>query len=805
MDKHTKSDGSRRVEEALCEVFHAVTPNPSFVAGLEEQLLSRMEEQMMPQAAQPVEQVSFLDRILSSLIWLKSPFGQRRWAMAALVLLVAAILTVAALGPQHVLAEFRRLVGYVPGIGFVDLEQARILAAPVELTRDGITLRVTQLLAKPDGTEVVIASEGRKERFDSASFHGFEAYLSLPDGTILESHQWKLAYSEGTLHFPALPEQVYQVTLQLPRLPLVEEADSETAAVAPEGWRIPLTLLPASGELVETLFVQPYRPVGASDTHEDVTLRVVDVAHSAQETLLQVEIAWMNREWRFGDTLDVYYSPQLQDDLAHVAFSKPVNGYSVVQKVVVIEEQAAPTPIALPEASHSIAFAPLSMAFAPLSPSASRFRLWIEGVPFSTEVKESFTVDLGDNVQPGHYWPLDEQLTVAGLPIDVVGMWLEEETDGGRTRYQLAFDMVAEKTKNGQLTEISLEIPALDAIWGHGVLINDRTHIQPDINFFDTLPDGPFTVEIVSAGFFIEGPWELDWDVPGAEESQHTVSPITLHPTTAQATQNGITLRVEEATMSDRLSAITVQVEDLPPEMSFNGLLSWNLVNNANDLDDFDDLDDLYLSDSLGGRYTETLSYLDWRPNRQLGPPMLAEPNKSKLIWPKVDPLAQRVTLHVPAIEVIWQDYVEFEIAMPQEMVLQPTDNGTLVSDPWPVEIPLNVAGYAINITEANLSRRDDHVRLELAIEQIPDQQNGRSLRGLQIANITAADGHDMELFGYPYHSPYFISDDRTDRTYMTFEFAMERTLPIPPLIHIQLEGAIIGVPGAWDLSWEVP
>lgn len=793
MDKHTQSD-SRRVEEALSEVFHTVTPNPSFVAELEQQLLSRIEEASMGQNAQYVEQDSLFDRILSSLIWAGSPFGRRRWAMAALVLLLAALLTVTALGPQHVLAEFQRLVGYVPGIGFVDLQQARLLAAPVEVTQDGITLRVTQLLAKPDGTEVVIESEGLQERFDSASFHGFEAYLSLPDGSTLESHQFQLAYGEGTLHFPALPEEVYQVTLQLPRLPLVEETGSQMDTVAPEGWRIPLTLLPTSGELVERLFVQPYRPVGASDTHQDVTLRVVDVAHSAQETLLQLEIGWMKPEWRFGGTFDVRYSSQLQDDLGHVAFPKPLNEYSVVQEVIVIEEEAAPTPIALPEASHSI-------AFAPLSPSASRFHLWIEGVPFKTEVKESFTVDLGNNPQPGDYWSLDEPLTVAGLPIHVVGMWLEEETDGGRTRYELTFDMITEKTSKRQLTEIWLEIPALDAIWGHGILNNDRRHIQSDIYLFESLPDEPFTVEIVSADFFIEGPWELDWDVPGTEKSQHTVSPITLHPTTAQATQNGITLRVQEATMSDRLSAITVQVDDLPAEMSFNGLLSWNPVNNA---DEVDYSNYLYLYDNRGQRYTDTLFYLDWRPDGQLGPPRLTEPNQKKLIWPKVDPLAQRVTLHVPAIEVIRQDDVQVEIAIPQEMVLQPTDNGTLVSDPWPVDTHINVAGYPINITEANLSRHDDHVTLELTIEQIPDPQNGRSLRGLQLADITTADGRDMRQ-KHTYHYPYFISDHRADRTYMIFEFAIEPTHPIPPLIHIQLDGAIVGVPGAWELSWEVP
>jgi len=59
------------------------------------------------------------------------------------------IVGLAAVGPQRVWAEVQRLLGYVPGIDFVDLKETQVLTTAVEVTRDGVTLRVGQMLAQP--------------------------------------------------------------------------------------------------------------------------------------------------------------------------------------------------------------------------------------------------------------------------------------------------------------------------------------------------------------------------------------------------------------------------------------------------------------------------------------------------------------------------------------------------------------------------------------------------------------------------------------------------------------------------------
>jgi len=71
---------------------------------------------------------------------------QWRWATAALGLLIL-VLTVGCSGLPRVGADAQRSPGYIPELGFVNLEQARMLTEPVEVERDGVVLRVEHLAA----------------------------------------------------------------------------------------------------------------------------------------------------------------------------------------------------------------------------------------------------------------------------------------------------------------------------------------------------------------------------------------------------------------------------------------------------------------------------------------------------------------------------------------------------------------------------------------------------------------------------------------------------------------------------------
>ena len=268
------------IEGALSVLYSAATPDAAFVANLERQLLAKATVLIGQHAAGESPLCCLWAR------WAR-PLGRRRWATIAFGLLLAVAVALAAVGPQRVWAEVQRLLGYVPGVGFVDLQETRVLTAPVEVARDGVTLRVEQVLAQPGGTTVVIRIEGLPPE-DQLWPHGatvdddFDPGLRLPDARRLPLKGCTLRLETSTLEFPPLPDDVYRVTLELPRLPLVP------AGAAPEAWEVPLTLCPATGELVTELFPQPYALPDASDTHEDITLRVLEVAHSPEETVLRL-------------------------------------------------------------------------------------------------------------------------------------------------------------------------------------------------------------------------------------------------------------------------------------------------------------------------------------------------------------------------------------------------------------------------------------------------------------------------------------------------------------------------------------
>jgi len=241
----------KRLRAAVAEIH----PPEVFAGRLEADLLARRAQPVTalhPRKAAAWGVVRFLAR--------------RRWAVVGASLLLAVAVILAILGPQRVWADLLHLLGYVPGVGFVDLDETRVLVAPVEVTRDGVTLRVEQVLAGMDKTTVVFDSRGlptenpaRTQRATAET--GFEPTLRLPDGSTLSPKRWDVLRGKGTIRFPSLPEDVYRVTLDLPTLPLVEPGE------APEGWSVPLTLRPATGELVTELFPRPYVPAGAADTH----------------------------------------------------------------------------------------------------------------------------------------------------------------------------------------------------------------------------------------------------------------------------------------------------------------------------------------------------------------------------------------------------------------------------------------------------------------------------------------------------------------------------------------------------------
>jgi len=788
MNKRTDFEHSPHIEASLTALFSAATPDAAFVANLERQLLA----QGTTLIGQPAVEESSLRRWWARWAQLS---GQRRWATITLDLLLALAVALAAVGPQRVWAEVQRLLGYVPGIGFVDLEETRVLTVPAEITRDGVTLRVEQVLAQPDGTTVVIRTAGLPPE-DQLWPHGaiagdFDPGLRLPDARRMPSTDYTLRLETSTLEFPPLPDAVYHVTLELPRLPLVP------AGAAPEAWEVPLTLRPATGELVTELFPQPYAPPDASDTHEGVTLRVLEVAHSPEETAVRLQVQWPDPGWLFPH-VGPHQLPALRDDLGHV-YQRPVGpGSSSSSQTMIVSVQ--PDGEAMPSPTPTIPTHVQTLSFAPVSLSARRLTLMVDEVSFDVQAEASFTVDLGDDPQVGDHWPLDVDLEVAGFPIHVTGARLLEENmrlrDGPARRTLLEFDVIpVPDQESPPLYGIGLDGEAAGFRDGSTGGYNDPSNVLRaglEVREGAPVPTGVVEVHVRSASVAIRGPWTITWALPGAGDvSTARVAPVKRQPVDAIQTQDGLTLRVDEVVSTDRLTAVSVDLDDPPPGVTLSRILSWNPATARHEL---------ALEDDRGRRY-ELSRDVYWQPPGETGN------DAGTLTFQPVQPLAHRLTLRAPAVEATLPGTAAFDIVVPGglTMTLDGPDVPWLASASWDVDVPLEIAGYRLHFSEARLEDLNGTTLLTLISDPYESQQGACWLSGLRLASVAAPGGRTVDLETAHSGAGPKAEGSAVYRAILAFDVADPETRTVQPgRYHVELDGVIVAVQGPWTLTWDL-
>jgi len=161
-----------------------------------------------------------------------------RTKIALAVLLVFLAFLVVLISVPGVVNAMKRLFGYIPGVGIVELgEPIRVLAEPVIVTRAGVTVGVTQATITGDKTSIVIQvvgvpSSAYPQREDIAGCMESE-YLRLPDGTRLDVYA----------NMPPLPADVNEATLVLPCIV------HTLPGTVPENWELPLHFVPAPPEM----------------------------------------------------------------------------------------------------------------------------------------------------------------------------------------------------------------------------------------------------------------------------------------------------------------------------------------------------------------------------------------------------------------------------------------------------------------------------------------------------------------------------------------------------------------------------
>ncbi len=182
-------------------------------------------------------------------------------ARPVLAVLIVVLVLILLTGAAYAIGLITR---YVPGIGFVQINNLRVLSQPVSQSRQGVTVAIMQVTADADRTVVIYKTEGltiqaansKGEGGGPAGF-GSQPQLRLPDGTLLDEVS-SLGYSgtpepvisevqpEGAwpnyvdrLVYRAVDPQTSQLTLIIPVLRTMP------VGAAPENWEVGFALAPA--------------------------------------------------------------------------------------------------------------------------------------------------------------------------------------------------------------------------------------------------------------------------------------------------------------------------------------------------------------------------------------------------------------------------------------------------------------------------------------------------------------------------------------------------------------------------------
>jgi hypothetical protein len=425
-------------------------------------------------------------------------FGQTLRARPALALL-AGLLALALL--SGVAYAVGRSLGYIPGLGLVESgAELRVLAAPVVVKRDGITLTVMQGLASPEKTVLTFRVENIPESALARDYAEGETppptctpqdRLRLPDGTTLsptggQGTGWQLGFEVRDV-FDPLPADANEATLLVPCL--LDTAPGK----APDNWEVPLVFVPAPPDLtvvpvseitptaaptVEGSTVPPATPAPAPITIErtialdDGTI-LIGSFHSitAPDGLVTSPYVWYVRITDANGN-DVPYDYASDIDLPAADEHTSSWAYKIQGK-----DHAWPITITVDSIDATL-----------------------------PDVQASFELDTGFSPQPGQEWAINRDLDLAGHPLRV--LTATRNPDG----YSFSFQ------GDGAITGVGVDIrgtaPHIAPAGGGGGSGGDGS-LSAGVAYAGEIPEGRLTVLINSVTISEPGPWSIQWQPEG--------------------------------------------------------------------------------------------------------------------------------------------------------------------------------------------------------------------------------------------------------------------------------------------------
>lgn len=499
VDSNNSSD---RIETILDYIYKSQKPDPAYLSSIRADLIDA--------AAKPETNPG---NVSSS--WVIS-----RWRYAAAAALLLILMAVVIVGPAKVWAQIENWTAYLPGLGKVELSGTRVLEEPAVYSESGVTFRVEELIASPEETLVRIHISGLEANLIPSSGSVFIQWQD-PDGqrkgAALRKEHYSPIYPSWSsagcsddvqpdgidllLEYDPIGPGVNRVQVQWLAYGMVPDVDPTDV------WSLDINLTPVTEENSRDLLQTGYHPVGAEDTHNEITIAVENVFNRDSYTVLDASIEMLKSSG--------------QAKLQGISLTSDQGGYfreicmpiDLDYFMIPVEDIEQETP-----GAPTIMVWPRRMRFNAADPDAGEMELSVESIDLYHNVQIDFDLEIGQYPAAGTIIPLDVRFDVDGFPIHISEARVVEvsETNQGDKDNELAVEFVLDSDLTGG--ERSLR-----AIWfSHygqyfrGPILDQRTGLTiGQLGFApDMIRNGILRVNINSVVLEQRGPWIITWDVP---------------------------------------------------------------------------------------------------------------------------------------------------------------------------------------------------------------------------------------------------------------------------------------------------
>ena len=429
---------------------------------------------------------------------------------AVLTLLVVSTLII---GPQRVYAAVRQLFGYIPGVGIVEQGNGiRVLAAPVSVKQDGITVTVKQVVA--DATRTFVAYSVDDIPSSDIPICTIPPTLQLPDGSklsFLRGGEGGIGSEKGipmqfttSYTFPPLPSDVRKVMFLSPcRMQAIQliliPASSNFVTPAVE---IEATSIMSGPQFLTTPTLAPDKTSTSEPYDASAPATPTPVPHGSGMYLDRV-IELDNAYILVGNFTDADDLPGALStgSLEVDQFEHPIQITDAAGQLVSYKARYDIRP--------AVEWGGIwYWAYEIPKPVHDSLTLTMASVPVQQEDSNQFSLDVGQDPHLGQKWVLNRTISIGGY--DFVFEDVARAENGYAIYYHSATTIPEDVNVELYLTDADPTKSTLNETPHSNEVIYSET-----INFDDTPPVGNLTFVLrLNKIVQLSGPWKLTWSPP---------------------------------------------------------------------------------------------------------------------------------------------------------------------------------------------------------------------------------------------------------------------------------------------------